>query len=66
VTSKVLAAAKKLLTIGCFCIGTDQTDLDRAAELGVAVFNVRRLCLPPPPPLLRFGRCKSAAPHTTK
>lgn len=31
--------AKKLLCIGCFCIGTDQTDLDCAASLGIPVFN---------------------------
>ncbi len=43
-TAKVLAAAKKLLTIGCFCIGTDQTDLDFAAKAGIAVFNVCRVC----------------------
>lgn len=30
---------KKLLCIGCFCIGTDQTELDVAAHLGVPVFN---------------------------
>jgi len=28
-----------LLTIGCFCIGTDQVDLQAAATHGVAVFN---------------------------
>eukprot|EP00486_Rosalina_sp_Unknown_P012142 CAMPEP_0201592358 /NCGR_PEP_ID=MMETSP0190_2-20130828/190274_1 /ASSEMBLY_ACC=CAM_ASM_000263 /TAXON_ID=37353 /ORGANISM="Rosalina sp." /LENGTH=417 /DNA_ID=CAMNT_0048051095 /DNA_START=115 /DNA_END=1368 /DNA_ORIENTATION=+ len=31
--------AKKLLCIGCFCIGTDQTDLKVAASLGIPVFN---------------------------
>ena len=31
--------AKKLLCIGCFCIGTDQTDLKYAASLGIPVFN---------------------------
>ena len=31
--------AKKLLCIGCFCIGTDQTDLNCAASLGIPVFN---------------------------
>jgi len=30
---------KKLLCTGCFCIGTDQTDLSVAAGLGVPVFN---------------------------
>ena len=30
---------KKLLCTGCFCIGTDQTELDVAAHLGIPVFN---------------------------
>lgn len=34
-----LGAAKRLLAVGCFCIGTDQVDLDAAASLGVPVFN---------------------------
>jgi D-3-phosphoglycerate dehydrogenase len=38
-TAKVLNAAKSLLVIGCFCIGTNQVDLTTAASLGVAVFN---------------------------
>ncbi|CAG8718522.1 16970_t:CDS:2, partial [Cetraspora pellucida] len=38
-TSKVLAEAKKLLVIGCFCIGTNQVDLEAAARQGIAVFN---------------------------
>jgi D-3-phosphoglycerate dehydrogenase len=36
---EVLSVAKRLLAIGCFCIGTDQTDLDYAAEKGIVVFN---------------------------
>lgn len=39
VTKRVLEAAPDLLAIGCFCIGTNQVDLDAAAERGVAVFN---------------------------
>lgn len=39
VTAGVLAAAKKLQAIGCFCIGTNQVDLKSAKEHGVAVFN---------------------------
>ncbi|MCW3465453.1 phosphoglycerate dehydrogenase [Chitinophaga nivalis] len=39
VTRKVLAAAKKLQAIGCFCIGTNQVDLKAATQHGVAVFN---------------------------
>ena len=38
-TSKVLKEAKNLLVIGCFCIGTNQVDLDYAAKHGIAVFN---------------------------
>ena len=38
-TEKVLAAAKNLVVIGCFCIGTNQVDLEYAASRGIAVFN---------------------------
>ena len=38
-TAPILAAGQRLLTVGCFCIGTDQTDLDAAAQRGIAVFN---------------------------
>ncbi|HNF48195.1 MAG TPA: phosphoglycerate dehydrogenase [Chitinophagales bacterium] len=38
-TAAVLEKAKKLLTIGCFCIGTNQVDLAKATELGIPVFN---------------------------
>lgn len=38
-TTQVLAEAKNLLAIGCFCIGTNQVDLQAAAKQGVAVFN---------------------------
>ncbi|MEM8883059.1 MAG: phosphoglycerate dehydrogenase [Planctomycetota bacterium] len=34
-----LAAANKLVGVGCFCIGTNQVDLDAAARKGVPVFN---------------------------
>ena len=39
VTQAVLDAASDLRAIGCFCIGTNQVDLTRATERGVAVFN---------------------------
>ena len=38
-SAEVLAAANKLFAIGCFCIGTNQVDLDAAAERGIPVFN---------------------------
>ncbi|HEY2221456.1 phosphoglycerate dehydrogenase [Actinomycetospora sp.] len=39
ITAEVLDAGKDLLAIGCFCIGTNQVDIEDAAERGVAVFN---------------------------
>ncbi|WP_437873454.1 phosphoglycerate dehydrogenase [Sorangium sp. So ce363] len=39
VTARVLEKADKLLSIGCFCIGTNQVDLDAANRRGVPVFN---------------------------
>ncbi|WP_237217043.1 phosphoglycerate dehydrogenase [Falsiroseomonas oryziterrae] len=39
VTEEVLEAADRLIAIGCFCIGTNQVDLQAAARRGVAVFN---------------------------
>lgn len=38
-TAEVLAQAERLVGVGCFCIGTDQVDLEAASEKGVAVFN---------------------------
>lgn len=38
-TAEVLSHAKKLIGIGCFCIGTNQVDLNAAAALGIPVFN---------------------------
>lgn len=38
-SEKVLREAKNLLVIGCFCIGTNQVDLEYAAKHGIAVFN---------------------------
>lgn len=39
ISSTVLAAAKKLQAIGCFCIGVNQVDLKAATKNGVVVFN---------------------------
>lgn len=38
-TRKVFEAAEKLVAVGCFCIGTNQVDLQAATEGGIAVFN---------------------------
>ncbi|HEY6528982.1 MAG TPA: phosphoglycerate dehydrogenase [Cellvibrionaceae bacterium] len=38
-TSEVLAQCPKLIAVGCFCIGTNQVDLQAAQERGVVVFN---------------------------
>jgi D-3-phosphoglycerate dehydrogenase len=38
-TADVLAEAKRLIAVGCFCIGTNQVDLVTAKKLGVPVFN---------------------------
>ena len=38
-TESVFAAAKKLLAVGCFCIGTNQVNLDAALRRGIPVFN---------------------------
>ena len=37
VTEEVLAAADRLITIGCFCIGTNQVALEAAAQAPCAV-----------------------------
>jgi len=38
-TDEVLSCAKRLLCIGCFCIGTDRVDLPSAHTKGIPVFN---------------------------
>src|SRR5690606_38290694 len=38
-TKNVNEKADKLLSIGCFCIGTNQVDMRAATNAGVAVFN---------------------------
>ncbi|MGW8704951.1 phosphoglycerate dehydrogenase [Brevundimonas sp. NPDC055814] len=39
VSRRVLDAADRLMAVAAFCIGTNQVDLDAAADKGVAVFN---------------------------
>ena len=39
VTAKVLAAAPDLITVGAYCIGTNQINLAAAAKQGIAAFN---------------------------
>jgi len=39
ITAEVLRACNRLMAVACFCIGTNQVDLDVAAEQGVCVFN---------------------------
>ena len=37
--AQILVASPRLLAVGCFCIGTNQVDLDAACASGVPVFN---------------------------
>ena len=39
VTRRFLESCAHLWSVGCFCIGTNQVDLDAASERGVTVFN---------------------------
>ena len=38
-TAQVLEHAPRLIGVGCFCIGTNQVDLDCAQEHGIPVYN---------------------------
>lgn len=38
-TEEVLSHAKKLVAIGCFCIGTNQVNIKAAQKRGIPVFN---------------------------
>ncbi|OPZ78226.1 MAG: D-3-phosphoglycerate dehydrogenase [Alphaproteobacteria bacterium ADurb.Bin438] len=38
-TKEILSHAENLKAIGCFCIGTNQVDLNAAKSLGIPVFN---------------------------
>ena len=67
----VLAKAKKLVAIGCFCIGTNQVNLEAAQAKGIPVFNapysntrsVAELVLGEMIMLLRGIPAKNAAAH---
>ena len=67
----VFAHAHKLVAVGCFCIGTNQVDLNAARERGIAVFNapysntrsVAELVLAEAILLLRGVPEKNAAAH---
>jgi D-3-phosphoglycerate dehydrogenase len=39
VSARALAAGKRLLSVGCFCIGTNQVDVAAANRAGIPVFN---------------------------
>ena len=70
-TADVFAHAHKLAAVGCFCIGTNQVDLNAARQKGIAVFNapfsntrsVAELVLAEAILLLRGVPAKSAAAH---
>ena len=71
-TADVFAEARRLLAVGCFCIGTNQVDLDAAMRKGVPVFNapfsntrsVAELVLAEAILLLRGVPRKNALAHT--
>ena len=70
-TAEVFAHAPKLVAVGCFCIGTNQVDLQAACERGIVVFNapfsstrsVAELVRAEAVPLFRGGPAKNAAAH---
>ena len=39
VTAEIIAHAKHLFSVGCFCIGTNQVDLQHAKMKGIPIFN---------------------------
>lgn len=71
ITPEVLAEANKLVAIGCFCIGTNQVNLNAAQHKGIPVFNapysntrsVAELVLGEIIMLLRGIPAKNAAAH---
>ena len=70
-TEEVFAHAHKLAAVGCFCIGTNQVDLQAARARGIAVFNapysntrsVAELVIAEAILLLRGVPAKNAAAH---
>jgi D-3-phosphoglycerate dehydrogenase len=70
-TARVIEAAQRLTGIGCFCIGTNQVDLDAAQDRGIPVFNapfsntrsVAELVLAEIVMLLRGIPARNAAAH---
>ncbi|MDX1624976.1 MAG: phosphoglycerate dehydrogenase [Wenzhouxiangellaceae bacterium] len=70
-TKRLLEKADKLTAVGCFCIGTDQVDLETARHRGVPVFNapyantrsVAELVLAEIVMLMRGIPAKNAAAH---
>lgn len=73
-TKDVFDVAEKLVAVGCFCIGTNQVDLNAARERGIVVFNapysntrsVAELVLGEAIMLLRGVQQKSMAAHAGK
>jgi D-3-phosphoglycerate dehydrogenase len=55
-TEEIFAAAEKLVAVGCFCIGTNQVDLDAAAKRGFP-FSTRRSQIPAPLPSWSLANC---------
>lgn len=39
ITSRVISSCPRLQVVGCFCIGTNQVDLEAATKQGVTIFN---------------------------
>lgn len=39
ITSRVISSCPRLQVVGCFCIGTNQVDLEAATKRGVTIFN---------------------------
>lgn len=70
-TEEVFEAARKLVAVGCFCIGTNQVDLNAAGVRGIPVFNapysntrsVAELVIAEAILLLRGIPAKNAAAH---